>query len=154
MVFTVVFVHTSSHEQHQSVASVKTFGTMDKYQPCLSNCKPQGHCHILHILPSINKIHEPFSPIPDSYLSFLDYTVILKGTGTVSLTWLMKRLLRFSLTVKTKDATKMLHDCMPTPYRSPTTSPLCVIPSFHQPTYPVAPLPNIRICNLQRSESS
>lgn len=37
--------------------------------------------------------------------------------GTAPLTWLMKRLLRFSLTVKTKDATETLHACVRTPGR-------------------------------------
>ena len=59
---------------------------------------------------------------------------------TAPLTWLMKRLLRFSLTVKTKDATEMLLACVPTPCRLLRTG-LCVkVPPFHQPTCPDAQL--------------
>jgi hypothetical protein len=38
----------------------------------------------------------------------LYYTIIIKNGEAVLLTWLMKRLLRFSLTVKTKHGSKML----------------------------------------------
>lgn len=69
---------------------------------------------------------------------------------TASLTWLMKRLLRFSLTVKTKDATERLHACMAIPYGG---QDLCVVlPSVHQPMYPVAPLPNTRIRDLRNAD--
>lgn len=67
--------------------------------------------------------------------------------GTAPLTWLMKRLLRFSLTVKTKDATEMLHTCVLTPGRLLRTG-LCVkVPSFHQQTYPAAQL-RLKKCDL------
>lgn len=67
--------------------------------------------------------------------------------GTAPLTWLMKRLLRFSLTVKTKDATEMLHTCVLTPGRLLRMG-LCVkVTSFHQPTYPAAQL-RLKKCDL------
>lgn len=61
------------------------------------------------------------------------YSHVEELRETASLTWLMKRLLRFSLTVKTKDATETLHACMPTPYRFLRTRPLCRGPILHQP---------------------
>lgn len=40
---------------------------------------------------------------------------LARNTETASLTWLMKRLFRFSLTVETKDVTETLHACTPAP---------------------------------------
>lgn len=63
---------------------------------------------------------------------------------TASLTWLMKRLLRFSLTVKTKDITEMLHTCTRTTYKLPRTRPLCG---------PILPPTNVPSCSLTKYEN-
>lgn len=65
----------------------------------------------------------------------------LKHRQTVPLTWLMKRLLRFSLTVKTKDTTETLLACMRTPCRWLRTGLCVTVPPFHPRRYPAAQLP-------------
>lgn len=112
--------HTSSHEQLQFGASEKTLGAMEISSHACPITNQSEYIitffTFFHVLIKyMNHLH-----LLQTWLFklFTQYNHYEEHKETASLTWLMKRLLRFSLTVKTKDATEMLHACMPTPCRS------------------------------------
>ena len=116
-----------------------------KAQPCPSGHRAnraQVHCSLLHVPPHAEQDSRPISPSRTRVwkLFALD-SHYLKHRQTVPLTWLMKRLLRFSLTVKTKDTTETLLACMRTPCRWLRTGLCVTVPPFHPRRYPAAQLP-------------
>lgn len=110
-------------------------------KPCLSNYKPNTISTSQHSSHSSTYWQKNTNHL---YLFqtwlfklFTQYNHYEEHKETASLTWLMKRLLRFSLTVKTKDATDVI-----TPACQSRAGwwgqGLCVTASsFHQPTYPM-----------------
>lgn len=139
---------TPIEEQQQPGASGHTLALVINAKPCPSSHRPNRArvpCSLLHTLPRADKIRGPLPHRTQCGWSLDSYYE--EHRGTAPLTWLMKRLLRFSLTVKTKDATEMLHTCVLTPGRLLRMG-LCVkVTSFHQPTYPAAQL-RLKKCDL------
>lgn len=80
-------------------------------------------------------------PLPHRTHSVDGLTVITKNMGNSSTYMVNEDSMRFSLTVKTKDATEMCVTHLRANPWQVAEDGLCVkVPSFHQPTYPAAQL--------------
>lgn len=117
-----------SREQQQFGASGKTLWTVEIPSHTCPITNQTEHMYITTFFTFFHVLTKYMNPLHllQTWLFklFTQYSHYEEHKETTSLTWLMKRLLRFSLTVKTKDATEMLHACMLTPCRLLRTRPL------------------------------